>query len=217
VRDEIGSVIVEVTVLIPILLIFLLGAIDFLFAYQQWNLATKAVEVGARIAAVSDPVANGLSNISTGVLSATVAAGDPMPSFQVTCDGATAKCTCTVGACPGMGTFSWVAMNEIVCGRNDTSSTQCDYSVGCRDATSYYFVGMCDIFPRITAANVKVVYTQTGLGFAGRFGGPVPTITVSVQNLPFQFYFLGGLLGFGSKNISAATSVTGEVLSSAAQ
>jgi Flp pilus assembly protein TadG len=218
VRDEIGSVLVEVTVLIPILLIFLFGAVDFLFAYQQWNLATKAVEVGARIAAVSDPVANGLSNISTGVLSPSVAAGDPMPSFQVTCDGATASCTCTVGTCPGMGTFSWAAMNEIVCGRDDTSSTQCDYLVKCRDATSYYFAGMCDIFPRIIAANVRIVYTQTGLGFAGRAGGPVPTITVSLQNLPFQFYFLGGLLGFKPINISGvATTITGEVLTSVAQ
>jgi hypothetical protein len=41
---------------------------------------------------------------------------------------------------------------------------------------------MCDIFSRITAANVKVVYTQTGLRFAGRIGGPVPTITVSLES-----------------------------------
>jgi hypothetical protein len=77
---------------------------------------------------------------------------------------------------------------------------------------------MCDIFSRIATANVKVVYTQTGLGFAGRTGGPVPTITVSLQNLPFQFFFLNGLRGFQPINISpATTTTTGEVLSSAAQ
>jgi Flp pilus assembly protein TadG len=221
-RNQAGAVLVETTVLIPILLVFLFGAVDFSLAFYEWSLATKAVQVGARIAAVSDPVASGLNSISTGVLSGTVVAGDPMPSFQVTCEGATPSCTCTIGTCPGMGTFSWAAMNKIVCGRDNTSSTECTYNLvepkQCRNATSLYFSGMCDIFPRITAANVRVVYTQTGLGFAGRFGGPVPTITVSLQNLPFQFFFLNGLLGFQPINISqATTTTTGEILSSAAQ
>ena len=56
-RDQDGSVLVEATVLIPILLVFLLGAVDFSLAFYNGALATKAVEVGARIAAVSDPVA----------------------------------------------------------------------------------------------------------------------------------------------------------------
>ena len=216
-RDQDGSVLVETTVLIPILLVFVLGAVDFSLAFYQWSLATKAAQVGARIAVVSDPVASGLNNISTGVLSSTVAAGDPMPAFQVTCDGAAASCTCTVGTCPGMGTFSWAAMNNIVCGRDNTSATECNYSTQC-SATSYYFRGMCDIYPRITAANVIIRYTQTGLGFAGRSGGPIPTIAVSLQNLPFQFFFLNGLMGFGPINISSEiTTTTGEVLSSAAQ
>ena len=42
--------------MIPIIFLFLLGAIDFLFAFYQWNAAAKAVQVGARIAAVSTPV-----------------------------------------------------------------------------------------------------------------------------------------------------------------
>jgi Flp pilus assembly protein TadG len=214
-RDQAGSVLVETTVLIPIVFVFLLGAVDFLMAFYQWNLATKAVQVGARIAVVSDPVADSLSAISTDAL-ATVAAGDPMPSFNVTCNGATAACTCT-GACTGMGSFSWAAMNKIVCGRDNTSTTECSYSTQCR-ATSNYFRGMCDIFPGITAANVIISYTQTGLGFAGRGGGPVPTVTVSLQNLPFQFFFLNGFMGFQPKNIlPASTTATGEVLSSAAQ
>jgi hypothetical protein len=117
-----------------------------------------------------------------------------------------------------MGTFSWSAINKVICGRDSTSTTESNYSVQCADATSAYFAGMCDFFRRITAANVKIVYTQTGLGFAGRFGGPVPTITISVQNLPFQFFFLNGLLGFQPINIPAlTTTTTGEVLSSAAQ
>jgi len=64
---------------------------------------------------------------------------------------------------------------------------------------------------------VQIVYAQTGLGYAGRSGGPVPTITVSIQNLPFQFFFLGGLLGFGNINMPGLqTTITGEDLCSAA-
>ena len=99
-------------------------------------------------------------------------------------------------------------MNTIVFGRGSSS---------CSDAKSADQVGMCDIFPRITPANVKIVYAQTGLGYAGRPGGPMPTITVSIQNLPFQFYFLGGLIGFRNLQIPASTaSITAEDLSSRA-
>jgi hypothetical protein len=108
-------------------------------------------------------------------------------------------------------------MNKIVCGRDNTSGAECVYSTQCQ-ATSAYFRGMCDIFPSITAANVRIRYTQTGLGFAGRAGGPVPTITVSLQNLPFQFFFLNGFMGLQPRSIlPASTTATGEVLSSAAQ
>ncbi len=205
-RDEAGGALVEATVLIPILLVFLLGSVDFLYAFYQWTAATKAMEVGARLAAVSDPVATGLNTIPTQVLSSTVAVGDTMPDFQVTC--ASAACTCTRGSCPGMGSYSAAAMNTILFGRGSTS---------CFDAASYYTAGMCDIFPRIAAANVRIVYDQTGLGYAGRGAGPVPTITVSLQNLTFQFYFLNGLRRFANLAMPPfTTTVTGESLSSAA-
>jgi hypothetical protein len=50
-------------------------------------------------------------------------------------------------------------------------------------------------------------------GFAGRPGGPVPTIKISLQNMPFRFFFLGDLLGFRDMQIpSATTTMTGEDL-----
>ena len=204
-----GAVLVEVTVVMTIMLVFILGSIEFLFALFQWNAATKAVQIGARIAAVSDPVAAGLNNLGLAVVSAEVPPGSAMPYFTVTCDGATASCTCnTVGACPGVGGYNEAAMRTLVFGRGSSS---------CVDATSHYDTGMCDIFPRIRPENVVIVYAQTGLGYAGRPGGPVPTITISLQNLSFQFFFLSGLRGF--KNIpmpASTTSITAEDLSSAA-
>ena len=46
---------------------------------------------------------------------------------------------------------------------------------------------MCHFFPGLRRENVVVTYTATGLGYQTRPGGPVPTITVSLQNVTFQF------------------------------
>jgi Flp pilus assembly pilin Flp len=206
-RDQRGAVMVEVTIMLSITLVLVLGAIDFLLLFYQWNAAAKAVQIGARLAAISHPVASGLNDLSHAVVSVSVPPGAAMPKFIVTCDGGTATCICnSVRACPGG--YDRAAMNAIVFGRGSSS---------CSDAKSADQVGMCDIFPRITPANVKIVYTQTGLGYAGRPGGPMPTITASIQDLPFQFYFLGGLIGFRNLQIPASTtSITAGDLSSRA-
>jgi len=206
-RDNNGGVLVEATIMITIMFVFVLGSIDFLFAFYQWNAATKAVQMGVRIAAVSDPVARGLNGLSAGVVSASLRPGSAMPSFTVTCDGGTAKCTCQ-GACKGVSGYNEAAMRTIVFGRG---------SAACGDATSSYTAGMCDIFSKITPANVRIAYTQpaapVGLGFAGRPGGPVPTIKISLQNMPLRFFFLGDLWGFRNIQIpSATTTMTGEDL-----
>src|SRR5215831_19129873 len=109
IRDDNGGVLVEATIMITIVFVFVLGAIDFLFAFYQWNAATKAVQVGARIAAVSDPVVSGLNALSAGVVSASLRPGSAMPSFTVTCDGGTANCNCR-GACTGVGGYNATAM-----------------------------------------------------------------------------------------------------------
>ena len=159
-RDNDGGVLVEATIMITIMFVFVLGSIDFLFAFYQWNAATKAVEVGVRIAAVSDPVAKGLNGLSAGVVGASLRPGSAMPSFTVTCDGGTAICNCQ-GACKGVGGYNATAMQTIVFGRGSTA---------CGDATSFYTAGVCDVFNRITPANVRIVHTQpaapAGLGFS---------------------------------------------------
>ncbi len=121
-RDEDGGPLVEVAILLPILILFLFGGVDFMNALYQWNAAAKAVEIGARIAAVSDPVASGLSSIADNALSSGVASGSPMPDFTIACDGGAAACSCTSGACDGMGAYSADAMGLIVYGRAGNSN-----------------------------------------------------------------------------------------------
>jgi hypothetical protein len=206
-HDDTGAVLVEVSILLPIIITLFCGSIDLLYAVYQWNAAAKAVAVGARIAAVSDPVALGLNNLSNqALLTGSSNAGEPMPPFRITCDGGTQTCTC-LGICAGIvpNAFDAAAMDRIVFGRGSRS---------CTDATSYYTSGMCDILPAITPANVKIVYTHTGLSYAGRPGGPTPTITIALQNLHFQFFFLSYLLGRNIVMPEMTTTITAEDLCS---
>lgn len=192
--DETGGALVETTVMLAITFVFVLGSVDFLMAMYQWNAATKAVEIGARIAAVSNPVDSSFSAL-TGIDGSHPVGTAPPASFTTR--------ECKSNSCNGGGSYSASAMNVIVFGRKSLG--------GC--GTGVYCTGMNDMFPRIQPQNVVISYAYSGLGYAGRPGGQVPTITVSLQNLSFQFFFLGGLMGFGNLQIQSVTTMTGEDLS----
>ncbi len=81
-RDEDGGPLVEVAIILPILILFLFGGVDFMNALYQWNAAAKAVQIGARIAAVSDPIASGLTSIADNALSSGLASGSSMPELH---------------------------------------------------------------------------------------------------------------------------------------
>jgi hypothetical protein len=102
-------------------------------------------------------------------------------------------------------------MRTIVFGRPESSANGVA-KTACATPSSFYYAGMCNMFDRIAVANVKVTYTNTGLGYAGRPGGLVPTITVQLQNIPFQFFFIGWLLGNTITIPPMTTTITGEDL-----
>ena len=66
--------------MLVIMFVFVLGSVDFLMAMYQWNAAAKAVQIGARIAAVSDPVAGELDAI-TGLEGGATPGTYPPPAF----------------------------------------------------------------------------------------------------------------------------------------
>ena len=192
--DARGATTVEFGLVAGVLLTILFGLVDFGYAFWQWSSATKALQLGVRLAAVSDPVSSDLKTM-TG-LSSTVQDGDPMPYYQRICSGASQTCT--------GGTFDQTALNTLVYGRGNTS---------CPTAAQSY-APMCRIFSRIKPENVRVEYVHTGLGYAGRPGGPIPTITVSLTGLTFDFIILNGFLGLPSIPMSGLTATaTAEDLS----
>jgi hypothetical protein len=203
-------VFLEFTVAGLFFLIFVFGAVEFSNIYYQWNLATKATQLGARLAAVSDPVASNLNGI-TG-LSNSVLPGDPMPAFDFECTATSVS----AGTCSNGGTFSPAAMNTIVFGRGDTNR-RCTSDVAADPQFVPRNMGMCDVFNRIGVTNVRVRYTNTAggtsQGYAGRPGGPVATITVELTGMTYTYIMLNGLFGLSSVNLpSFKTTITSEDL-----
>lgn len=210
--DESGATYLEFTVGMMTFFVILFGVIEFTYIFYQWNSATKATQFGARLAAVSEPVATDLTTM-TGLTGSAVP-GDDMPPFDITCSGATATCT------GGDGSYSADALRVIVYGRDADTTIR----TACRTAadtapSSPLQSGMCEYFSSVTPQNVEIRYQYTGLGYAGRpggpghTGGPVPTITVSLTGLSYNFIFLNSLMGFTSAQVPGmATTVTGEDL-----
>ncbi|RUW56886.1 pilus assembly protein [Mesorhizobium sp. M8A.F.Ca.ET.021.01.1.1] len=204
-KDEAGATMVEAAISMTLLLVLTLGFVDFGYAWYQWNAATKAVEIGARMASISAPIA---PEIAAAGIATTP--GDPIPvgNYDSTCNGATNLCGCTGSGCPGTTTFTLANFNRIFQGDASGAGNCPLLAAGQRP-------GMCHFFPMLQRANVIVRYAATGLGYQTRPGGPVPTITVSLQNVNFQFFFLGALLGFNNITMpSMLSTVTGEDMKS---
>lgn len=203
-RDDSGAALLEFTAAASTFFIVLFGIVEFSNVYYQWNAATKAVQVGARLAAVSEPAVVGFRDI-TG-LSADVLPGDAMPDYDFTCIAGATGC-------------STDALRAIVFGRCDPATETCvnGVRIACNFNSHPRNIGMCNVFPRVNAPTmISVRYDNTLLGYAGRPGGPVPTVTVSLRQLNYDFILLGAFLSTNSIPLPGfATTVTGEDLNAA--
>lgn len=203
-QDRRGAVAVEVAIVFGVLLVLTVALIEFALALWQWNSAEKATQLGVRYAVESDPVASAFASYSG------VNDGGFEPGTSLTTDKVAAFCvrsTSSESTCPGgCGAF----------GGNP----------GWDGAAFTAIVDkMRGIFPRVQAANVVVEYCHVGMGFAGRLGADlVPTVTVELQGLTFDFLllsFLGPML-YGATTVPAgipmptfAATLTAEDLASA--
>ncbi|MER8805609.1 pilus assembly protein [Mesorhizobium australicum] len=197
--NQSGATMVEMAIVMPLLLTLLLGFVDFGYAFYQWNAGNKAVQSGARLAQISAPVAIGLPSETLTQSDITkVGAAVPAGTYDYVCTASTAGVACC-------------SVGGGLCKPANASQAAFD---AIYDGTANR-AGMHNFLPMLTKSEVIIEYAASGLGYWTRPSGPVPTISVSITNHPFQFFFLGGLLGFGNITMpSMLSTVTGEDMKS---
>jgi len=176
----------EFALVLPLLLIFLFGIIDVGRFMWEYNEAEKATQMGARYAVVTDLVPAGLSTysfaISGGIPEGTAV---PVSSFGSTTCNKTSCSPCTGSFCGSIG-YNGTAFTNIV-------------------------NRMADMYPAITADNVKVEYQNVGLGFSGNPDGPdvAPLVTVRLTGMEFTpiTTLLFGAPSFSMPDIRAALTL----------
>lgn len=208
-RSDRGAVLVEGLLALPVFLLACAVIIELSVGVIQFNQTVKALQIGSRQLAVSDPLAvNFTTALQAGQTN--LSAGDPVPAAVVTsvCTGS-APANCNAAR---FNRLVYGSPTRLVCSSSDIPDEE--------------VIGMCDIMPQIRPANVRVTYSRTGLGYVGRPTGPLPTITVEVVDLRFNFFILDALLQVASLggttgvptgiNIPASpVTITGEDLCSA--
>jgi Flp pilus assembly pilin Flp len=173
-RNEEGVAAVEAALLSGLFVVLIGGGVELGLAFHQHNASLQSARTGARLAATSAPIANELTTM-TG-MGGGLQAGDPLPAYDITCSGATRRCS--------QGSYNHAAMGELVFGPD---------GVGCNETDNRAAQGMCD-FIKMDASNVSVRYQSSGLGTAGNPADPVPIITVTISDLTRDYVFLERLL-----------------------
>ncbi len=198
IQDRSGSSAVEFTIVLPLLLVFLLGLVDAGRWVWTYNREEKATQMGARFAVVADPVSPGVSASFLGVGGLTQGDIIPASAFgKITCTGSgsgasiTATCTCTTTPCPTLGTANSTAFKNIL-------------------------QRMQLFLPELSASNLAVEYSSSGLGYAGdpygRDLSPFVTVKIGAPATALTFTPLTSFLLTTVSMPSSTTSLTAEDL-----
>lgn len=187
-RDLSGASTAEFAIVLPLLLILLFGIIDGGRFMWEYNRAEKATQMGARFAAVTAPVASGITSAdftgvtcSTPLLPGERVCASAMP--EVTCDDSACSCSGCPAGLPG--TYDGAAFTNIV-------------------------TRIQRFEPDVNAGNVEVIYRGSGLGYAGDPTGPDVSPLVTVRLSGLQFTPITSLLFATMNKPSFSTTLTAE-------
>lgn len=165
-----GAALAEFALILPLLVLFTFGIVEFSYMMWQRQQAEQAVAEALRFATTrSLLVASSFNDCGpTSTVTVTEAAGTSCSAIT-DADKNTWNETCT------------------------TSSNNV-----CNSATLNEMVAVMQQFrPEITASNLQVDLYGAGLGFVG-FGKPVPIVKVSLVNMPYDWIAVGDILGFNN-------------------
>jgi hypothetical protein len=178
---------VEFTLVFPPLIALLLGTVDITYLLSDWALANTATYNGARAAIVAEPVATGITNLpydgtklgQSCFVAATGASSGNCPTVTTTCTAAATNGGCTGG-------YAW----------NEAAFTP-------------IFTKMQSAFPRLVRQDVQIDYQTDQLGFVGRPNGLPMIVTVRLQCVTHQLFFLPWLPGVGTWANATPTGCSG--------
>lgn len=150
----------EFAMVLPLLIILLFGIIDAGRYMWSVNRAEKAAQMGVRMAVVTDYVASSIGDDYVGQCSTPLGQGDPIP----------ADC-----------------YDQITCSRTGSTAT-CTEGTANTTAFNRVLARMQLMMPEIAANNVQIIYSPSGLGYAGDPNGPdlAPLVTVRLSGLSFN-------------------------------
>lgn len=187
-KAEDGAALAEMTIVMLLIILVLAAFVELTFTIYYWNQATKALQYGARLASVSDPVDTDMWTIPPGTAPTPLSIGDV---GDRTCNSKTQTCS-------GGGTYNSDAMDRLIYGSDyDEASPVCGITPNQQQ------LGMCDVFPaldpnRLNPATIVVTYGDAGLGYEGRTAGAIPVITITIEDLELPMPILGSLLALPS-------------------
>jgi hypothetical protein len=170
--DRSGASAAEFALVLPLLLFMIFGIIDGARFLWETNRAEKATQMGARVLVVTDAVSTGLVNHSylgdtsggAALTQGDVVSAAALGQIDCTSSGGAVSCSCATSPCPGtltpIDTTGWDMM----------------------------LTRMRGVKPDIAAANVRVSYRGSGLGYAGDPNGMdiAPLVTVELVNQQFR-------------------------------
>jgi len=170
-RDERGGGAVEFALVLPFLMLMLFGIIDCGRWLWYYNMASKATQAGARVAAVTQIIPSGLASksyVGEVVGGVTLTQGDVIPASAlptITCSKSGGAVSCNCPSCSGLTLTPYNAT-----GWNSIISQ------------------MQKMYPGIADTNVTVEYRGSGVGYAGDPGGMdvSPLVTVRLKQLTFR-------------------------------
>jgi Flp pilus assembly protein TadG len=145
---------------LPLLIVLLFGVIDAGRYMWSVNRAEKAAHMGVRMAVVTDYVSSAIGDDYIGECSTPLGQGDPIP----------ADCFTT-----------------ITC-QKPSNAVTCTTGTVDPDAFNAVLARMQLFMPEIAGKNVEVIYSPSGLGYAGDPNGPdlAPLVTVELSGLTFN-------------------------------
>ncbi len=184
-RDEEGATIVELAVVLPLFLLIFLGLIDFGRLGFHYVATEKAVQMGARIAAVRPAACSGIPTTNSRG-SYTDATG---PRYGTNCAYASGVCE---------------ELEVVICSGDAAVSTEAQAVVD-EIWSMLQFAVPNDPAADFDKSNLTFSYQfEPGMNF---LGGPfVPTVTVTIEELPFRFVSpLGALAALATNGATDQT------------